>query len=42
MNKGKFDPEEKNEELNIDNFENENIISYGDMYNINYHSAQNS
>ncbi|SBT73603.1 PIR protein [Plasmodium ovale] len=42
MNKGNFDLDAKNEELNIDNFENENLISYDDMYNINYHSALNS
>ncbi|SBT02910.1 PIR protein [Plasmodium ovale] len=41
-NKGKVDLEAKTEEFDIDNFENEDITSYSDIYNINYHSARNS
>ncbi|SBS92461.1 PIR Superfamily Protein [Plasmodium ovale curtisi] len=41
-NKGKIDLEAKSEEFNIDNFENEDITSYSDIYNINYYSARNS
>ncbi|SBT55303.1 PIR Superfamily Protein [Plasmodium ovale wallikeri] len=41
-NKGKIDLEAKTEEFNIDNFENEDITSYSDIYNINYHSSRNS